>query len=274
MYTIGEFASFGRVSARMLRHYDAIGLLRPADIDERTGYRRYAADQLAALLRITELRGYGCGLDAISRVLAAEDAGEATRAALRTRRAELEASVAEDSARIARIEGRLRELEGTIMSAPVQYRSVESVVVYATDAVAPGMGPENVSPVVGPLIDQLADRLTAAGRPLLEPGIFWYEGSGESDELHVHVSFPADEPARPGEGYDVVRLPAVPTAAVLTHHGEMSRIGYSWMRLTEQLTADGWRMTGPTREVYLESGPDLPQTQWVTELQAPVERAR
>ncbi|MGL4255714.1 MAG: MerR family DNA-binding transcriptional regulator, partial [Microbacterium sp.] len=30
MYTIGEFAALGRVSVRMLRHYDAIGLLEPA----------------------------------------------------------------------------------------------------------------------------------------------------------------------------------------------------------------------------------------------------
>ena len=30
MFSIGDFASLGRVSVRMLRHYDAIGLLRPA----------------------------------------------------------------------------------------------------------------------------------------------------------------------------------------------------------------------------------------------------
>jgi DNA-binding transcriptional MerR regulator len=29
MFSIGEFARHGRVSVRMLRHYDAIGLLRP-----------------------------------------------------------------------------------------------------------------------------------------------------------------------------------------------------------------------------------------------------
>jgi len=29
-FSIGEFARHGRVSVRMLRHYDAIGLLRPA----------------------------------------------------------------------------------------------------------------------------------------------------------------------------------------------------------------------------------------------------
>ena len=32
MFSIGEFARHGRVSVRMLRHYDAIGLLRPDDV--------------------------------------------------------------------------------------------------------------------------------------------------------------------------------------------------------------------------------------------------
>lgn len=273
MYTIGEFAAFGRVSVRMLRHYDAIGLLAPADVDERTGYRRYAPGQLRALLRITELRGFGCGLDDIGRVLAAGDDTSAMRDALLTRRAELEASVAADTARVARIDERLRELEGTVMSTAVEYRPVAGATVYALAGMAPGMGPENVTPVVGPLIDQLATALSAAGRPLLEPGIFWYEGVDDSDALRVHVSFMAEEPPQPGAGWEIVELPAVATAAVLTHHGEMPRIGDSWMRLTEQLVADGYRIAGPGREVYLTSGPDVPQSEWVTELQSPVERA-
>ncbi len=33
MFTIGEFATIARVSVRMLRHYDAIGLLVPARVD-------------------------------------------------------------------------------------------------------------------------------------------------------------------------------------------------------------------------------------------------
>lgn len=33
MFTIGDFARHGRVSVRMLRHYDAIGLLAPARVD-------------------------------------------------------------------------------------------------------------------------------------------------------------------------------------------------------------------------------------------------
>ena len=36
MFSIGEFARHGRVSVRMLRHYDAIGLLPPARVDRLT----------------------------------------------------------------------------------------------------------------------------------------------------------------------------------------------------------------------------------------------
>jgi hypothetical protein len=39
MFSIGEFARLGGVSVRTLRHYDEIGLLRPAAVDPDTGYR-------------------------------------------------------------------------------------------------------------------------------------------------------------------------------------------------------------------------------------------
>lgn len=48
MFSIGEFARLGGVSVRTLRHYDEIGLLRPATVDQDTGYRGYTADQLGS----------------------------------------------------------------------------------------------------------------------------------------------------------------------------------------------------------------------------------
>ena len=55
MFSIGEFATIGRVSVRMLRHYDAIGLFVPARVDDRSGYRYYDADQLRSLNRLLAL---------------------------------------------------------------------------------------------------------------------------------------------------------------------------------------------------------------------------
>ncbi|MEE1041293.1 MAG: MerR family DNA-binding transcriptional regulator, partial [Lachnospiraceae bacterium] len=45
MLKIGEFSKLSRVSVRMLRHYDEIGLLKPAEIDRFTDYRYYREDQ-------------------------------------------------------------------------------------------------------------------------------------------------------------------------------------------------------------------------------------
>ena len=273
MYTIGEFAAIGRVSVRMLRHYDAIGILPPAHVDEHTGYRYYADGQLGALLRIVELRDLGCGLDEIGTVLAASDQRTALLEALVRRRTELEASVAADSDRIARIARRLRTLEGTeIMSTPVEYRAFDPVTVYALEGRAPGMGPENVSPVIDQLLPRLVGSIKAAGGEPGEPGVFWYEAVPDSDELAVHVSFTADPVPRAGAGYEVVELPPVAMAAVLTHRGDMPSIGESWMALMEQVVADGYRISGPTREIYVDAVSD-DQKDWVTDLVAPVEKA-
>ena len=40
MLTIGDFSRLSRITPRMLRHYDALGLLRPEEVGD-NGYRYY-----------------------------------------------------------------------------------------------------------------------------------------------------------------------------------------------------------------------------------------
>src|SRR5438876_7139027 len=61
-YQIGEFAELGGVSAKTLRFYDEIGVLRPASVDPRTGYRRYLSKQLEDLASIIALKNLGVSL--------------------------------------------------------------------------------------------------------------------------------------------------------------------------------------------------------------------
>ena len=62
MLKIGDFSKLSRVSVRMLRYYDEIGLLKPAEIDRFTDYRYYSEAQLPTVCRITALRDMGFGL--------------------------------------------------------------------------------------------------------------------------------------------------------------------------------------------------------------------
>jgi DNA-binding transcriptional MerR regulator len=266
MHTIGEFAAFGRVSVRMLRHYDAIGLLVPADVDERTGYRRYSGDQLRELLRIVELRDLGCSLDDAAVVLRADDQDDALRAVLHRRRTELEASLAVDAARLSRLDARLRRLEGQEMTT-IDYKRIEPVTVYAASGVAVG-GSEGVGPLVDTILWPLKEALDAAGVAYEQPSIFWYAPIEGTDDLRVSVSWIATGDAVEGEGWDVVELPAIERAASTLYRGAMPGIGQAWMDFMDTVVADGSELSGPSREVYVES--DGPQETWVTELQQPV----
>ena len=51
-----HFSKLTQVSIRMLRHYDEIGLLKPVEVDNFTGYRMYSAAQIPLLQKIILLR--------------------------------------------------------------------------------------------------------------------------------------------------------------------------------------------------------------------------
>lgn len=65
MYKIGEFSKLCKLSVKTLRYYADIGLLKPEYIDEFSGYRYYAANQLAIVARIQALKDMGVSLEEI-----------------------------------------------------------------------------------------------------------------------------------------------------------------------------------------------------------------
>jgi DNA-binding transcriptional MerR regulator/effector-binding domain-containing protein len=71
--TIGEFSRMTYLSVKALRHYHDLGVLAPAGIDPRSGYRCYAADQVTAGQVIRRLRDLGMPLDSVRAVLQAPD---------------------------------------------------------------------------------------------------------------------------------------------------------------------------------------------------------
>ena len=76
---IGRFARLTGLSVGALRHYDELDILRPADVDRFTGYRRYRRDQLDTARAIARLRDLEVPLDEIRLVLAADDPAEGRR---------------------------------------------------------------------------------------------------------------------------------------------------------------------------------------------------
>lgn len=76
---IGRFARLSGLSIGALRHYDELDLLRPADVDRFTGYRRYRAAQLEVARTIGRLRDLEVPIDEIRQVLGSDTQGERRR---------------------------------------------------------------------------------------------------------------------------------------------------------------------------------------------------
>ncbi|WP_086830850.1 MerR family transcriptional regulator [Streptomyces sp. NRRL B-24572] len=74
LITIGELAARTGLSPKALRLYGARGLLSPARVDPRTGFRRYGLAQVERARRIALLRATGMPLDRIAAVLDADGA--------------------------------------------------------------------------------------------------------------------------------------------------------------------------------------------------------
>ena len=271
MFQIGDFARAGRVSVRMLRHYDSIGLLRPARVDA-TGYRFYEGPQLARLNRIVALKALGFTLETVSRMLDSSPSAEELRGLLRLRRSELEEQLAADTARLASVEARLRviESEGTMPEYEVIIKSVPAVRLAVLSAEADSFEPASISPVIGPLYEKLFGVLAAAGITPTGPGVAYYD---ELDGGRVRVHAGAQVPSSvDGGGFELVELPAVEQAATLIHRGPMDNVMPSIQALARWIDANGWVSTGLNRELYLDYGMGPDPEQWITELQEPVTR--
>ena len=93
MLTIGEFAQETGLTAKALRLYDDLGLVVPAEVDARTGYRRYAPDQVAAARLVARLRTAGVPLRRIAVITGAES-NEAAAAELTSYWRQVEADTA------------------------------------------------------------------------------------------------------------------------------------------------------------------------------------
>lgn len=280
MLSIGEFARYLGVSVRMLRHYDALGLLVPAWVDPRTGYRQYSPGQFERANRLIALKDLGFTLEQIGPVLDEELSVAELRAMLRLRGAQVAEQIRADQARLAHIELRLRTIEGGTMSTlefvekPLPALRVAEIVDSVSDQL-------EIGPRIGPLFERLAAALAARNVPLDRPALAWYRPEGEG--MRIAAAFPVDrvDPLGGGRftqtppdlaeaGIELADLDAVERAVTVLHQGGMDSIGETWQALVRHVEQLGYRSTGTCREVYLHMPMDADQSTWITELQQPV----
>ncbi len=260
---ISDFARLGQVSVRMLRHYDAVGLLVPDSVDPASGYRSYSPEQLHLLNRLIALKDLGFSLDQVHSLLAEPVGPDELRGMLRLRRAELEQEARAVGTRLAAVESRLRLIEKeNTMSPDYVVKTLPALRLVGRRAV---IDPDAIGQHVGPMFDEVTATLRHVDGAHATPVATYAE---VEDGMEVAVGYSWGGPLP--EGTEAIDLPGA-TAVCGVHLGEMARIGESWQALHRWVSDNGYRYDGPCRELYVRAESD-DQADWVTELQQPVSR--
>ncbi len=266
MFSIGDFATFTQVSVRTLRFYDEQGLLAPARVDARTGYRYYRADQVDRVLRIVALRDVGLTLAQIREVLDAGATPDVIRRSLERRRIEIAHLRAQVDRQLAAVEGRLALLDGGsgMHDYDVTTRKAPSLVLATIGRQVDQDEPGVLFAVFGELFAELGAALGRAGVAATGPAWSLYDRAHE-DGLRVAAGLPVAPTADLPAGVDRLELPEQ-EVAVTVHRGSMDGIGAAYRAVMTWMEATGLTAAGGAREVSLVWDPEQPE-RCVTELQ-------
>lgn len=280
MFKIGEFSRLSRVSVRMLRHYDQLGLLTPSQTDKFTGYRYYSADQLPRLNRILALRDLGFSLEQIAGLLDEDLSTDQLLGMLKLKRAEVEEQMQLEQQKLARLEVRIRQMSEAPKHGAydVIVRDIEpELAATYRDVAADDDRIQQMFDMVEVYVAQYDD--ARADQP---PFSIYYDDEYREQDVDAEVAVPLKYAIPESESIRVREFPRLSNVACVVHVGEYSEIYQAYNALLAWIEANDYRMVGPIREVYLRYGADdlnfeLPPTylgsdanEYVTELQLSV----
>lgn len=280
MYRIGEFSKIAQVPGSVLRYYDQIGLLKPAHIDQWTGYRYYSVKQLPRLHRILALKELGLSLDQITRLIEEEVSPAEMRGMLTLKKAQVEQTLHEELSRLRHLEARLDWIDAlnenindnepsfdiVLKNVPAQpYLSLREVL----------SGSDAALNIMRHLVQELPPQVANYA-----PGYFTtviHSETLESDQLDIELGIILDG----SDGLSVTisdsrvltmsMLPSVDTMATVVRVGGFEHNCQSYGTIGVWVEENGYVIAGPGREVLIQP-PRSDIDEMVTEIQFPVER--
>jgi DNA-binding transcriptional MerR regulator len=274
VFKIGDFSRIARVSARLLRYYDEIGLLKPAQLERDSGYRYYSAAQLPRLNRILVLKELGLSLEEIARVLDSNLSAAELRGMLTVRRSDAQRALTEEMDRLRHIESRIAQIdaEGELSVDDVIMRSEPAQHILSVRRVVPSFA------AARDLIRELSEAL----RALKAKGLLGrltaiaHAQEFELDRIDVEMGFVVEgavgqEIRLPtGEPLSIRELPAVERMATCVRIGLPERAHLITGKIGVFLEANGYALAGPSREVFLQPPRPDRMEESVVEMQFPV----
>jgi len=241
---IGRFSRLCRLTVKALRHYDELGLLRPAYVDPDSGYRYYGVAQAAEAERIRVLRSLELPLHEIQAVLRERDT-QAVRARLQSHGERIRERIEEQNRALAYLQKLIQEDD---MSYDIQLRELPDLNVIS---LREKVEHADISCFMGRAMRKLYGHMgIRLARPAGSPFSMYHDEEWCDGGMDMEVCLPTSRLLR---GKEPVRAQSLAgrRAASTVHPGPYDQIGQVYRALAAWMQEQGYQPAGPPREVYL-----------------------
>ncbi len=260
MLTIGDFSRLCMVTTKTLRHYDAIGLLKPAQLDAATGYRYYEVSQLTDMLLILKLKEYGFSLETIGEMIELED---------KALMPFLEEKLAEQTENL-RVQRRLvkqlrKDIERIKKGKDIMKNNIDVKIVERQPQQILSVRDIIAISDFDKMFAAVGEKLKQAGvQPVGAPMAIYYSEDFNPASSDIELAWPV------APGTKDSRMMAGGRCATTMHKGTYSKLNASYAGIVEWIEANGYNIAGAPFEVYLNDPKDTPEDDLMTELFFPI----
>ena len=284
MLKIGEFSRLCQVTVKTLRHYDNIGLLKPASIDKFTSYRFYTLEQLPRVHRIMALKEMGLSLDQIARMIDNDLPTEQLRGMLTLKEAEVQQQIDQEQTRLARIKFHIRQIdmEANMSQLDIRIKKIDPVRALTIRFFAKDHG--DIERVGKELQNALRENglhpADASSNSLPQPFQIVYADEYNQQDIDTEMAVPVDDnwttdlPLTTAGILELREVDGVEEAATYIYEGDPDEINDNLVDLQKWVASNGYQLSNEIRMVVLRGAfENLPPEEWLHEIQYPLQKA-
>lgn len=249
MLKIGIFSKLSRISIRMLRHYDEVGLLHPREIDSVTGYRFYGEDQLITADQIAWLRDMGFGLSTIADMMQEKDPAR-IRARLELHREELLEQSTDIGEKLQRIELALARLgkDGNMKSNTYEVTVKELPARYVASVRGILENYNYEGRLWHYMMSETKDQNIQPADPCLSFG-FYHDLEYKERDVDVEIQMTVSGHYQDTEHVKFKEEPACLVASAM-HYGSYEEVGRASAAVAAWIEANGYEYNGTMFSIY------------------------
>lgn len=271
MFKIGQFSKINQITVKTLHHYDEIGLLKPSETDEWTGYRLYSTEQLIQIQRIIALKQLGLSLGEIKEVMSNEKELHKVLDTLNNKALQFENELQMKKNQLHNLQSFISFLrKENNMPTHVTIKKLPAVIIASKRLVIKNY-------------EQLNQEMPAFGKAMAKQGVkcvvpdycfnLYHDGEYKQTDVDVEICQAVTKLYPNQDGIVYKELPAIPEAACIYHRGSYQTLGQTYAALMKWVEDNHYEITDLPRESYIDGIWNKDdESEWLTELQLPIKR--